>query len=426
MRERLTKIADFMQKHIKADDYELWVSYNESQDTRFAQNSITQHISGDSLGVHYKCVRDKRVGSASTQQVDDENLLTIIKKAEEIAENNSPDPDYAPSMSKEDLPKSNCYFPSIEKLDTAKIIETIKKCIDFAETKQGQLSGIMSKGTGHTLYLTKNGFTGYNHGSSVELSMTLRKDHIETKVAHSHRDFAKINVDNLLAQLNEQFEALKERRDMDFETIPVILRPQALSELLGMFVWYAFGRQSTDEGMTPFTGLLNQKCLGEKFNFSSRIDDPDLPTSPFSGNNVHKNIQWVKDGTLLNLSTSRHWANKHNLTPCTAFNVIIDGEGLSEQEMMKKVKRGLIINNLWYIRANDQKTADMTGMTRDGVLYFEDGEVKYAVNNFRFNEQLIDMTKKILATGKSVQIDISTKVPAILIDGFNFVDKTTF
>jgi predicted Zn-dependent protease len=426
MRDKLTKIAEFMQKHIQADDYELWIYFNNSQDTRFAQNSITQHMSGDSLGVHYKCVRDKRVGSVSTQQVDEENLLSVIKKAEEIAENNSPDPDYAPSMGKEDLPKSNCYFPSIEKLDTAKIMEIIKKCINFAETKAGQLSGILSKGTGHLLYVTKNGFIGYNHGSSVELSMTLSKDHIETKVAHSHKDFAKINVDNLLAQLNEQFEALKERRDMDFEAIPVILRPQALSELLSMFIWYTMNRQSADESLTPFTGKLNQKCLGEKFNFSSKIDDPDLPTAPFSPNNVFKNIQWIKDGTLLNLTTSRDWANKHNLTPSTAFNVIIEGEGLSEHEMMKKVRRGLIINNLWYIRSNDQKTADMTGMTRDGVLYFEDGVVKYAVNNFRFNEQLIDMTKRILATGKSVQIDEKTKVPAMLIDGFNFVDKTTF
>jgi predicted Zn-dependent protease len=81
---------------------------------------------------------------------------------------------------------------------------------------------------------------------------------------------------------------------------------------------------------------------------------------------------------------------------------------------------------LWYIRSVDQKRGEMTGLTRDGVLYFEDGAVKRAVTNFRWNEIFYDMTRRILALGPSMLVENNAKVPAMLIDGFNFVDVTTF
>ena len=426
MKEKIMSIAEFMKKNITADDFKIYVGYKDEQCTRFAQNSITQHISGDYIEVSYICIKDKRIGTAQTRQIDEENLLKIIQKAEEIAENNSPDPDMDTSLAKEDYPVIKNYFPAIEKFDTAKMIEIIKKCIDFAESKEGMLSGILTKTTSEDVFMTKNGFVGYDKESEIELSMTLRKDHIETKVSFTNKDLDKLSVDSLLKQLNEQFDALKEMRSMDFETLPVILRPQAVEQLFMFFNWYMLDRKRADEGLTPLTNQIGKKFLGEKFSTSSIIDDPDLTTAPYSSNNVHKTIHWVKNGVILDLPTSRLWAQKHNLTPSNMFNIVIEGEGVSEKEMMKMVKRGVIVNNLWYIRLNDLKTADFTGMTRDGVMYFEDGEIKYAVNNFRFNEKIHEVTKRLLATGESVQQGANRKVPAMLIDSFVFVDKTTF
>ncbi|MCL1826810.1 MAG: metallopeptidase TldD-related protein [Candidatus Cloacimonetes bacterium] len=426
MKEILRKHIDFMQKHAAADDYEITISMSESQDTRFAQNSVTQHIGGDFWQAHYRCTIDKKVGTYSTTLIDEENLLLCIQKAEEIAKNNSPDDDYSPTMKSEKFTERKTYFPSVEKLDTAKMIEIIKKCIDKAEAKNAKVSGILSKQINTKMYVTKNGFVGYEHSSNVEISMTMAAGHIETNIAYGHSDFDRLKIDEILSQIESQFDALSEMKSMDFAPIPVILRPQAVAQLFMHAIWFGFQRKMADQGMTPFTGLIGKKCLGEKLNFRSSISDPDLCPSHFSSALVYKDIDWVKAGVLENLTTSRDWAAKNNLQPCQPYNMIIDGEGLSEEELMKKVPRGLIVNNLWYIRLNDMKTSDFTGMTRDGVIYFEDGKCKHSVNNFRFNEQFIDLTMRILATGKPKQIDSGTKVPPILIDNFNFVDKTTF
>jgi predicted Zn-dependent protease len=106
--------------------------------------------------------------------------------------------------------------------------------------------------------------------------------------------------------------------------------------------------------------------------------------------------------------------------------VIIRGGNSTEEEMMKKVKNGLIINNFWYIRTVSTKKNEITGLTRDGIYYFENGKVKHSVNNLRFNEVLHEAAKNILLLGKEDNISENTKVPTMLIKDFTFADTTSF
>ncbi len=41
----------------------------------------------------------------------------------------------------------------------------------------------------------------------------------------------------------------------------------------------------------------------------------------------------------------------------------------------------------------------MTGLTRDGVYLIEDGQVRGAVNNFRFNESPLDLLRRTVEVG---------------------------
>ena len=126
------------------------------------------------------------------------------------------------------------------------------------------------------------------------------------------------------------------------------------------------------------------------------------------------------------MPTDRHWAIKNKLQASHIFNMYVPGEDSSEEQMMQMVPRGLILNRFWYIRSVDTKAGELTGMTRDGVLYFEDGKIRHAVNNFRFNDIPHLATRRILALGKSIPTSASAILPSLLIDKFNFVDKTTF
>ena len=185
--------------------------------------------------------------------------------------------------------------------------------------------------------------------------------------------------------------------------------------------------RDSDEGTTPFTNQLNKKFFGEKFNLLSTSKENSLLFQTFSGNGIaNKKIDWIKDGVIKNMPVSRFYAEKKGFEPAMPANVYISGDNVSEEEMMKMVDRGLIINNFWYIRFIDKKRGELTGMTRDGVLYFENGKVVKSVNNLRWNEVIQDVTRRILALGESVLKGSDSKIPTMLIKDYNFVDSSSF
>ena len=63
----------------------------------------------------------------------------------------------------------------------------------------------------------------------------------------------------------------------------------------------------------------------------------------------------------------------------------------------------------------------LTGLTRDGLWCFENGEVKYPVRNLRFNQSVMAMLApwSVLAIGAPVR-KAPLMVPALKLAGFTF------
>jgi len=68
--------------------------------------------------------------------------------------------------------------------------------------------------------------------------------------------------------------------------------------------------------------------------------------------------------------------------------------------LVKSTKRGILVTRTWYIRMVDPQTVLLTGLTRDGTFYVEDGEIRYPVKNFRFNESPVIMLNNIEELGR--------------------------
>jgi predicted Zn-dependent protease len=107
-------------------------------------------------------------------------------------------------------------------------------------------------------------------------------------------------------------------------------------------------------------------------------------------------------------------------------NLVVEGGGPPMSEMIAQTERALLVTCFWYIRTVDPQTALMTGLTRDGVYLVEAGNVKGAVNNFRWN------MSPIAALGQATQIGqgglalprehdefLRSKAPALRVAHFN-------
>lgn len=423
---KIQKIHEYIQKHIKADDYTLSIYENESHETRFAQNGITQHIAGPMLSISLKLSFGKKSGSSSTNQGDEASLKKLIADAEAIAQMAPEDPEHIASAPAADLPEVDNASPATLNLKPEEMVEIVQKSIDKAIALDATVSGMCEKHYHESHDFSKNGFAGSDRSSSFGHSMTLKKGDVETKVSFDAKDFAAFDLEREFAQLASQATALADLRSFEPEKIAVILRPHALEELFWFMMW-GMNRRQADEGFTAFSGQLGKEFLGKDFSLYSTLKRPELIARRYDREGIPASeISWVESGVLQNMPVNRQWAQEIGETPKSFYNFYIPGGNTSEAEMMKMVPRGLIINRFWYIRPVDMKVGELTGMTRDGVLYFENGEVKHAVNNLRFNEIPHDVTRRILAMGPSILASSTSLLPTLLVEDFNFVDKTSF
>ena len=388
---------------------------------------ITQNMTGTKLNISINVAFGNKTGSAKVNSFEESSLKDMIRTAEMIAKMNKADPEYVASAEKAEYPKVNNVAEGTEKCSIENIVEYIQKIIDNAKSKNAFVSGLMTRTISDFYTSAKNGFEGFDRSSSFSNSMTM-SDNVskEVKVTRSVKDFMEFPLDKEIEELNFRFDTLSEPKPIEKGTYNVILRPQAVLNFFS-FLLYFYDRRSADYNITPFHDSIGKQLFGENFSLISTFSDPSVTANPFSADGITgKDIEWIKNGVLKNLFTNRSYAKKIGVEPNMMANLIISGGDADEKEMMKMVDNGIIINNFWYIRNVSTRKGELTGLTRDGMYYFENGEIKHSVVNLRFNEMVIEVTKRILALGKEEALTDNVRVPSMLIKDFTFVDTTTF
>jgi predicted Zn-dependent protease len=230
----------------------------------------------------------------------------------------------------------------------------------------------------------------------------------------STRDFKDVDPLTMDAGLARRLAWAERRYDLPAGRYETLLPPSAVADLAICQFWSSAARDAA-EGRTVFSKPGGGTRVGEKLSelpvtLRSDPHEPGLESAPFviahsSGDDssVFDNglpirpVDWVRDGVLSHLLTTRHSAGLTDLPLApAASNLIVDGGGeRSLEELVADTERGQLLTCLWYIREVDPATLLLTGLTRDGVYLVENGEVTGEVNNFRFNESPVDLLSRV-------------------------------
>jgi predicted Zn-dependent protease len=238
------------------------------------------------------------------------------------------------------------------------------------------------------------------------------------------RDFTDVDVDAVVDALERRLSWAGTRIDLPAGRYETILPPTAMADLMIYAYWMASARDA-DEGRSVYAAGAGGTRIGEQLSalpVTLRSDPAapglecppfDIVTASYGGlQSVFDNGQptpatrWIDEGRLADLIRTRSWARKTSSAPRPfTDNLIFEGApggaGASLDEMIGATERGLLLTCLWYIREVDPQTLLLTGLTRDGVYLVEDGEVRGAVNNFRFNESPIDLLGRMTEVGRT-------------------------
>jgi predicted Zn-dependent protease len=153
-----------------------------------------------------------------------------------------------------------------------------------------------------------------------------------------------------------------------------------------------------------------------------------VPVRPWDNNTMlpRERTDVVKNGRIVSLDYSLYWAQKQKARAIGRHgNMIMAGGTKSLEELIASTKKGIVVTRTWYIRSVDPQSLLLTGLTRDGTFYVENGKIKHPVKNFRFNESPVSMLNNVEEMGKPQiiggdEVAYQMLIPPMKIRDFNF------
>ncbi|HWN94343.1 MAG TPA: metallopeptidase TldD-related protein, partial [Methylomirabilota bacterium] len=288
---------------------------------------------------------------------------------------------------------------------------------------------------------TRHGNFEFERSSVASLAMTARTPDSTSSGygLHSHFDSDKLDINGVARRAVDKALTGRDAQRLAPGVYPVILEPQAVGDILGFFRG-AFTARSAEEGRSPMSApggktLRGQTVFDAKVNFYSDPWHRELPGSQSAQDGLPaEKLHLIRNGVVENLVYSRFWAQKAGQRPTPGpVNFILESAEKSHAlaEMIANTERALLLTRLWYIRMVSPRTQLLTGLTRDGVWLVENGKIKHAVRNFRFNQSVMAM----LAPGNVEMIGRAERVggeggrgaslfPALKLKAFTFSSES--
>jgi predicted Zn-dependent protease len=132
----------------------------------------------------------------------------------------------------------------------------------------------------------------------------------------------------------------------------------------------------------------------------------------------------ITDGIPQTLSYSRYWAQQQGKQPTgMMYPIAMTGSDASLSDLIAQTPQGILVSRAWYVRYINPRTLEVTGMTRDGTFWIENGEIAYPIENLRFNQSLPELLRDVDAL-TTVQRFGGSVVPGVRVKAFNFTSNT--
>ena len=451
-----------IRRYSTADEVEVIFYSTRNALTRFANNVIHQNLAEDNVMVSVRTVFGGRTARATTNKLDDDSLRRVVHASERLAKVQQPDPDLLVMSAGEvrtgEAPVPTRAIPTRYFEQTAAITPelraaTVKKIVSVAGKNKLTTAGIVSNSETAEGIFNSRRVAQWHRQTSSEISITmLAEDSSGWQKSNSP------NVDNLNADGLAQIAARKaidaaKPREIPAGKYTVILEPAAVLDIVG-FMFYDYGGLAILDQRSFLTNRVGTKLFGENINIEDDVAHPLQSGSPFDGEGVpRQKVKLVENGVIKRLVYARGTAEKMKrsefkdkvgpIEPTghgfplpneigeAPMNIVFGSQNpRTVEQMLAATDRGLLVTRLWYIREVDPYEKILTGMTRDGTFYVEDGKVRHGVRNFRFNESLIHMLSNVQAMGTPVRASgeesFDMVVPAMQVKEFNFTEVTKF
>lgn len=441
--KKLKQIADKVLSPSKADETEVILIASESALTRFANSRIHQSVASEDISISIRTVVGKKIGVAAGNSVEVSALEILVKQALELTELQKEDPYFVSLPSPSAIHKIENDIEYVTPEQRASRVGTV---IKKASVNKIIASGAFQSVVSEIAIANSKGIWAYHVSSACDLSTILLGESSTGFAAQVGKKLNDINAEEIADTAIEKVLKGKDPKAVKPGKWEVILEPQAVNEMMSFFAWLGPNARMYHDQASYLSDKMGEKVSGENITI---FDDPLAPesiTMPFDFEGYPKEkLTIIEKGILKNVTYDSYLANRyqkkntgHALPAPNTFGPIplhltFAPGTKSRQELIKNVKKGLLVTRLWYVRVLNPKQLGITGMTRDGLFIIENGDIVGAAKNMRFNQSIPDALSNVKEVGKeliplsSFELEIgSNRMPYLHIEDWNFTSGTTF
>ncbi|MFC5460488.1 TldD/PmbA family protein [Massilia niabensis] len=432
--EEAKRICERVIKFSKADECSVTIDGSRAGNVRFARNSISTAGLNEDMQLSVQVAFGKKSGVAQINEFDDKSLEKAVRRAEATARLAPENPEFMSAIGKQEYKATPTFVRATANIDPEFRAQVAAYSIEAAKKAGLVTAGFFNDSTRFSAIANSNGVFGFQELTDLAYTCTVRTEDGRGSgwVTRSAVDANRFDAREAAGVAIEKALRSVEAKALEPGRYTVILEPAATSEVLGN-MFSSFEARAADEGRSFLTKSGGKNRLGDKL-FDERINvwsdpwNPDVPVAPWDDNTMlaRQRTDIIKDGRIAALRYSRYWAHKKGVQAnARPGNMIMAGGTKSLEELIASTKKGVVVTRTWYIRMVDPQSLLLTGLTRDGTFYVENGKIKYPIKNFRFNESPVTMLNNVEELGKPMviggdEVPFQMVLPPMKVRDFNF------
>ncbi len=390
---------------------------------RWARNRTS--LAGDRRDITVRVSRlsHNGVGNASTNQLDDVSLESIVRAAERGAvfalRRDIPSYPVTPPFLR--TPETRIWSDQTYNVSVAQRALLVQTLTERAEQQSMLSAGYIEMRAGETAVRSTAAATpetiDYYPYTQAQCSTTVRhpKGAGAGWAGLSSYDWSAIDSGALATRALDKCIASLNPVAIEPGRYTVVLEPQAVNDLISPLFGGLNDRITAERGEGPFAWTIDTdfgiwrtklglKIADERITISHDPTDPLLGVVPLPG---MQPITWINQGVLTTLAYDRTYALQQlndNLGADARPAYRMTGGTTSIDEMILTTKRGLLVTRFSNLMLLDYSSMLFSGVTRDGLWLIENGKISKVVKNLRFTESPLFVLNQIDQLGVPVPV----------------------
>jgi len=418
----------------------------DEQLTRFANNTIHQHVAESNRYLVVRAALGRCVGVGATNDLSDAGLGRAVDSAVAAARLRPEDPNFQGLPDPTHVPEIAGFDDVTARYSPAERARAVRAVCQRAEQVDCSAAGAFRTSVHEWAVANGRGLFAYHPSTEADLTVVATTaDQSSSFAAGASSKVAEIDVATLGTEAIQV--ALRGRNPQPIEpgVYPVVLSPYAAHDMLETLT-AAAGAVSVQEGRSWMSGRRGERLMAPLISiWDDGLDLAGWPL-PFDFEGMpRRRVDIVRKGTVGDavydraraavdgVASTGHalpatnpfspWLNASRLGPIPLHATMGTGEN-TVQELIAGTERGLYVTRFWYTRTVHPREAIVTGMTRDGTFLIERGELASPVRNLRFTQSYVQALARTEAVGRQarrVWTDPGVlSAPALKLAAFNF------